>query len=418
MIDLIVRSRPRSLGGFDVNRLLPFAKRRMVGPFVFFDHLGPVDFPRRHPARPSTCGRIRTSGSRPSPTCSTARSCIATASASEQAIRPGEVNWMTAGRGITHSERFERARAKAACTASRPGWRCRRSMRSPIPPSRITAADLPTYEGGGLWARLVAGEAFGAKAAVKTHSPMFYVHWRLDARREGAASRRIHANARPLSSSGPVEVEGERHEAGKMLIFSAGEPVLFTAAEPSVVMLLGGEPIGPRFIEWNFVSSSKERIEQAKADWRAGRMKLPDLDDRNSFRCRPIPRRPIRCRNTTSFGLAYEKNAASATLLPVAIWETAMQRLTVLLALFAGLLGGIVSGYLVPQLLPQRVQTAVPAVVAAQRFVLVDSAGNPAGFFAVGTPARQQGTAIVLYDAEGREIWRASDSVRPLTVAQ
>ena len=96
-----------------------------------------------------------------------------------------------------------------------------------------------------------------------------------------------------------------------------------------------------------------------------------------------------------------------------------MQRLTVLLALFAGLLGGIVSGYL----LPQRVQTAapstaVPVVVAAQRFVLVDQAGNPAGFFAVGTPGRQQGTAIVLYDAEGRELWRASDLVRPLTVAQ
>ena len=94
-----------------------------------------------------------------------------------------------------------------------------------------------------------------------------------------------------------------------------------------------------------------------------------------------------------------------------------MQRLNVLLALFAGLLGGIVSSYL----LPQRVQTTVPAVpnvVAAQRFVLVDNAGNPAGVFAVGTPAGQRGTAIVLYDAEGREIWRASDSVRPLTVAQ
>ena len=96
-----------------------------------------------------------------------------------------------------------------------------------------------------------------------------------------------------------------------------------------------------------------------------------------------------------------------------------MQRLNVLLALFAGLLGGIVSSYL----LPQRVQTtapstAVPSVVAAQRFVLVDNAGNPAGIFAVGTPPGQQGTAIVLYDAEGREIWRASDTVRPLTVAQ
>jgi hypothetical protein len=91
-----------------------------------------------------------------------------------------------------------------------------------------------------------------------------------------------------------------------------------------------------------------------------------------------------------------------------------MQRLNVLLALFAGLLGGIAS----PYLLPQQVQTAVPNVLAAQRFVLVDSAGNPAGIFAVGTPPGQQGTAIVLYDAEGREIWRASDTVRPLTVAR
>jgi len=91
-----------------------------------------------------------------------------------------------------------------------------------------------------------------------------------------------------------------------------------------------------------------------------------------------------------------------------------MQKLSVLLALFAGLLGGIFSNYLTPQ----RAQDAVPNVVAAQRFVLVDSAGNPAGFFAVGTPSGQKGTAIVLYDAQGREIWHASDSVRPLTIAQ
>ena len=91
-----------------------------------------------------------------------------------------------------------------------------------------------------------------------------------------------------------------------------------------------------------------------------------------------------------------------------------MQKLNVLLALFAGLLGGIVSHYL----LPERVQTAVPNVVAAQRFVLVDSAGNPAGIFAVGTPSGQPGTSIVLYDAQGREIWRASDTVRPLTIAR
>jgi len=91
-----------------------------------------------------------------------------------------------------------------------------------------------------------------------------------------------------------------------------------------------------------------------------------------------------------------------------------MQKLYILLALFAGLLGGIASDYL----MPQRVQNSVPNVVAAQRFVLVDSAGNPAGFFAVGTPSGQEGTSIVLYDAQGRELWHASDSVRPLTIAR
>jgi hypothetical protein len=95
-----------------------------------------------------------------------------------------------------------------------------------------------------------------------------------------------------------------------------------------------------------------------------------------------------------------------------------MQKLTVLLALFAGLSGGIVSHYLLPERVQTAAPTAVPNVVAAQRFVLVDSAGNPAGIFAVGTPSGQQGTSIVLYDAQGRELWHASDAVRPLTIAQ
>src|SRR5262249_15419861 len=89
--------------------------------------------------------------------------------------------------------------------------------------------------------------------------------------------------------SGTVEVEGKSYEAGRMLVFAKGEPVLFTAATPSTVMLLGGEPVGERFIEWNFVASSKERLEQAKADWRAGRMKLPDLDNREFIPLPPDP---------------------------------------------------------------------------------------------------------------------------------
>jgi redox-sensitive bicupin YhaK (pirin superfamily) len=124
---------------------------------------------------------------------------------------------------------------------------------------------------------LIAGEAFGAKAKIKTHSPMFYVHWALTP----GARIQLPANVPERAlyvASGAVEVDGQRLDAGRMAVFARGQPAIARAVQPSIVMGLGGEPIGTRYIEWNFVSSSKERIEQAKADWRAGRMKLPDLD--------------------------------------------------------------------------------------------------------------------------------------------
>ena len=180
MIDLIIHSRPRSLGGFDVNRLLPFAERRMVGPFIFFDHFGPVDFPRGIP---------RAVDVRPHPHIGLSTVTYLfdgeimhrDSLASEQPIRPGEVNWMTAGRGITHSERFERARAEGGVMHGIQAWVALPAEQEETEPAfaHHGPKDLPTYEGGGLWARLVAGEAFGAKAQVKTHSPMFYVHWRI-----------------------------------------------------------------------------------------------------------------------------------------------------------------------------------------------------------------------------------------------
>jgi len=137
--------------------------------------------------------------------------------------------------------------------------------------------DLPTYEGSGMWARLIAGEAFGAKAKVKTHSPMFYVHWRLSAGAKAQLGAEYSERAAYVVA-GEVEVGDRRFSHGQMLVFAPGEAVVFSALTDSIVMLLGGEPVGERFIEWNFVASSKDRIEQAKADWRAGRMKLPDLD--------------------------------------------------------------------------------------------------------------------------------------------
>lgn len=292
MIELVIEARSRDLGGFIVGRVLPFAKRRMVGPFVFFDHFGPLFLPRDIPKSVDV---------RPHPHIG-----LSTLSylfegeimhrdsvGSEQPIRPGEVNWMTAGRGITHSERFERARAEGGPMHGIQAWVALPVEDEEIEPSfaHLQGDALPTYEVPGLFARLVAGAAFGAKSRVPTHSPMFYVHWQLDA----GASAQLPAEypeRAAFVASGNVEVEGRRFVAGRMLVFAPGSPVTFKAETTSTIMLLGGEPIGERFVEWNFVSSSKERIAQAKADWRAGRMKLPVHDDQEFIPLPPDPPAP------------------------------------------------------------------------------------------------------------------------------
>jgi redox-sensitive bicupin YhaK (pirin superfamily) len=286
VIEFVIEQRRKDLGGFEVGRVLPAARRRMIGPFVFFDHMGPADFapgiPRSVDVRPhphiglSTVtylfdGEI------------VHRDSLAF----EQAIRPGEVNWMTAGRGITHSERFERARVQGDRVHGIQAWVALPAEEEETEPAfyHHTEKDLPTYEGEGLWARLIAGAAFGARAGVRTHSPLFYVHWRLAAGARAELPAQYPERAAYVVS-GEVEVEGERFGGGRMIVFAPGMAVLFTARTPAVLMLLGGEPIGERFLEWNFVSSSRERIQQAKADWRAGRMKLPDLDNREFI---PLP---------------------------------------------------------------------------------------------------------------------------------
>jgi hypothetical protein len=291
-IELVIDARRRDLGGFEVGRVLPFHAHRMVGPFVFFDHMGPIAF------KP---GIPRTVDVRPHPHIGlstvtylfdgeiTHRDSVG----SEIAIHPGEVNWMTAGRGITHSERFDRLRQTGGAMHGIQAWVGLPTEDEETEPGFVHhgAEDLPTYEGEGMWARLIAGEAFGAKAKVKTHSPMFYAHWRLDAGAKAQLPAEYPERA-AFVVSGDVEADGQALGTGQMAVFAPGDPVTFEAKTPTTVMLLGGEPIGPRFIEWNFVASSQERIDQAKADWRAGRMKLPDLDHDEFIPLPPDPPPP------------------------------------------------------------------------------------------------------------------------------
>ncbi len=279
MIELMIPQRRRDLGGFEVGRVLPFAKRRMVGPFIFFDHMGPIEF---QPGIP------RTVDVRPHPHIGLAtitylfqgeimhRDSVA----SEQAILPGEVNWMTAGRGITHSERFERARREGGPLDGIQAWVALPNGSEETDPSftHYGSEQLPAFNEGGVSARLIAGEAFGLKSQVRTHSPLFYVHWTLQPGARASLPNEYSERALYIAS-GTIEVSGQRCEPGQMIVLSPGHAVTIVAESEATVMALGGESVGPRFIEWNFVSSSQERIEQAKADWRAGRMKLPDFDN-------------------------------------------------------------------------------------------------------------------------------------------
>lgn len=278
MIEQVIEPRLRDLGGFEVRRALPQVRRRMVGPFIFFDHLGPVAF---------QAGVSRKIDVRPHPHIGLATLTYLFSGeivhrdslASEQAIRPGEVNWMTAGAGITHSERFERAHAEGDHVHGIQAWVALPREQEERAPAfeHHGAADLPFHQNGGLTARLIAGRAFGAASKVTTHSPLFYVHWELVPGAEAALPAEYPERAAYVVE-GSVEVDGQAWSSGHMLVFAPGRPVRFRALTRATVMLLGGEPVGERFIEWNFVSSSRERIEQAKADWRAGRLKLPDFD--------------------------------------------------------------------------------------------------------------------------------------------
>ena len=289
MIELLLNQRRRRLGSFEVGRVLPAAKRRMIGPFIFFDHMGPVDLPRGLPRNADVLPHPHIGLS--TVTYLFAGEIVHRDSVGmEQAIRPGEMNWMIAGSGITHSERFERARREGGPIHAIQSWVALPNGQEEAAPAfaHHEGNDLPVHRDGGVWLRLLAGEAFGLRASVKTHSPLFYLHVTLDRGARIALPREYEERAIFLVSGG-VEVDDRAIAPSQMVVFSADAAAVVQATTSSVLMLLGGAPIGERFIEWNFVSSSRERIAQAKADWSAGRMKLPDLDNREFV---PLPSYP------------------------------------------------------------------------------------------------------------------------------
>ena len=289
MIERVIEARCRDLGGFQVGRVLPFAQQRMVGPFIFFDHMGPVrlppDLPRNADVRPHPHIGLSTitylfEGAL------THRDSTGV----EQVIRPGEVNWMTAGRGITHSERFDDLRRDGGPFHGIQTWVALPDQTEETGPGFVHhgADELPSYAQDGMSARLIAGSAFGAMSPVKVYSPMFYVDSELE---QGAATSvpSGYSERAVYVASGTVEVNGAEHGASRMLVFSKDAAPVVRAITRAKLLMIGGEPLGKRHIWWNFVSSRKQRIEQAKADWRAGRFALPPNDNREWI---PLPDEP------------------------------------------------------------------------------------------------------------------------------
>jgi redox-sensitive bicupin YhaK (pirin superfamily) len=270
-IELVVAPRPRDIGGFEVRRLLPVAQRRAVGPFVFFDQIGPATLAAEHGV-----------DVRPHPHIGLATVTYLFAGeilhrdtlGSVQVIRPGDVNWMTAGSGIAHSERTPpESRKTGGPLFGIQSWVALPKPHEEADPAFFhhPAATLPLIEGEGKTVRVIAGTAFGQRAPVATFSSTLYcdVVLQAGARIEVPVEHEERA-IQPVS--GRIRVGGHTAESGSMLVLGAGRPVTIEALEDSRLMLLGGERLdGPRQMWWNFVSSSAERIEQAKADWQAGR---------------------------------------------------------------------------------------------------------------------------------------------------
>lgn len=270
-IEMLITPRPTDLGDFEVRRVLPYRNRRMVGPFIFFDHMGPAHFPsgkgidvRPHPHIGLATVTYLFEG----------EIMHRDSLGYEQAIRPGAVNWMTAGRGIVHSERTDdAARAKESTIHGIQAWVALPKSHEQTAPAFVhhPSESLPEFDHDGVHMKLIAGSAFGEKSDVEVLWPTVYIDI------QAAAGKKIpicgEQEERALYVvSGGIEIDGVPVAEHTMAVLTPGAQPDVMATQASRVMLCGGAQMdGPRTVWWNFVASDKQLLEQAKADWKAGR---------------------------------------------------------------------------------------------------------------------------------------------------
>lgn len=276
-IALVIRPRERDLGEFTVRRVLPAAERRAVGPFVFFDHMGPAEFPpgqgiavRPHPHIGLATVTYLFEG----------QILHRDSLGFVQPIRAGAVNLMTAGRGIVHSERAGEDLDRLSTLHGIQSWMALPADHAECEPAFVhhPADTLPEVERDGARIRVIIGSAYGETSPVQVLTPMLYLELTLPRGNRLVLPDDVGDRAL-YTVSGEIAVDTDTYSAGEMLVACDGAPVCVEARSDAHVMLIGGEPVGPRRMWWNFVATSMERIEQAKADWRDGRFGEVPGDD-------------------------------------------------------------------------------------------------------------------------------------------
>lgn len=277
-IEQLIRGRPTDLGGLTVRRVLPAAAARAVGPFVFVDHMGPTQFPagggidvRPHPHIGLATVTFLFEGA------FLHRDSLGT----EQPIAPGDVNWMIAGRGIVHSERTPPAQRAAPHRAHGvQTWVALPAEHEDAPPAfeHHPAAALPRLDLPGARLTVIAGDAFGARSPVGVRSPTLYCTATL----EGGTTLPLpaeHDERGVYVVEGRLDIDGSAVDEGQLAVLAAGGTVPLHATAPTRLMLLGGAPVGPRIVHWNFVASTRERIDEARREW----SRYGDAGARHSF---------------------------------------------------------------------------------------------------------------------------------------